>query len=76
MYVVISRGEWKSLREAVQNRHERGLIMETSQVLKELKADIAVEMMKRYNAADTKAFEVSALIIGIIDRKIAELDGE
>ncbi len=52
------------------------MIVETSQVLKELKADIAAEMMKRYNAADTKAFEVSALIIGVIDRKIAELDGE
>lgn len=52
------------------------MLVETSQVLKELKADIAEEMMRRYNAADTKAFEVSALMIGIIDRKIAELDGE
>lgn len=52
------------------------MIVETSQVLKELKADIAAEMMRRYNAADTEAFKVSALIVGIIDRKIAELDGE
>lgn len=51
------------------------MLVETSQVLKELKADIAAEMM-RYDAADTEAFKVSALIVGIIDRKIAELDGE
>ena len=50
--------------------------METSQVLKELTAATAAEMMRRYNAADTEAFKVSALIVGIIDRKIAELDGE
>lgn len=29
-------------------------------------------MMERYNAADTKAFGVSALILDIIDKKIAE----
>lgn len=52
------------------------MFVETSQVLKELKADIALEVMNRYNAADTKAFELSALMTGIIDRKIAELDGE
>lgn len=47
-----------------------------TQILEELKADIAEEMTRRYNAADTKAFEVSALIVSIVDRKISELDGE
>ena len=46
--------------------------MDTKRTLIELKEFIAEAMMKRYNAADTKAFEVSALILDIIDKKIAE----
>lgn len=50
--------------------------MDTKKTLIELKEAIAEAMMKRYNAADTKAFEVSAMILAIIDMKIAECDGE
>ena len=46
--------------------------MDTKNTLIELKESIAEAMMKRYNAADTKAFEVSAMILSIIDKKIAE----
>ena len=46
--------------------------MDTKNTLIELNESIAEAMMKRYNAADTKAFEVSALILAIIDKKIAE----
>ena len=50
--------------------------MRTEQVLTELKEAIADEMMKKYNAADIKAFEVSGMVLDIIDRKIKECDGE
>lgn len=50
--------------------------MEAEQALAELKEAIAVEMVKRYDASDTEAFEVSAMILEIIDRKIAECSGE
>lgn len=50
--------------------------MRVEQVLTELKETIADEMMRKYNAADTKAFEVSAMVLGIIDKKIKECDGE
>ena len=50
--------------------------MDTKKTLIELKEAIAEAMMKRYNAADTKAFEVSEMVLALIDMKIAECDGE
>lgn len=50
--------------------------MDAKKALKELKEEIAVEMMGKYNASDPRAFEVSAFILGIIDRKIGQCDGE
>lgn len=51
-------------------------LVDTKKTLIELKSTIAEAMMKRYNAADTKAFEVSEMVLAIIDMKIAECDGE
>lgn len=51
-------------------------LVDTKKTLIELKSTIAEAMMKRYNAADTKAFEVSEMVLAIIDTKISECDGE
>ena len=50
--------------------------MNAKKALQELKKEIAEGMMDKYNASNPQAFEVSAFIVEIIDRKIGECDGE